>query len=74
MTITGNNIELFRLKTIIRGLELEMKTGMKMSRFSARDAAKQTLGYSSKARVQSIQLLIDMVELYNQKVEEFTEQ
>ena len=74
MIITGNNIELFRLKTIIRGLELEMKTGMKMSRFSARDAAKQTLGYSSKARVQSIQLLIDMVELYNQKVEEFTEQ
>ena len=74
MIITGNNIELFRLRTIIAGLEFEMKTGMKMSRISARDAAKHTLGYSPKARVQSIQLLTDMVELYNQKVEEFTEQ
>lgn len=74
MTITGNNIELFRLRTIISGLELEMKTGMKMSRISARDAAKHTLGYSPKARVQSIQLLTDMVELYNQKVKEFTKQ
>ena len=74
MIITGNNIELFKLRTIIAGLEFEMKTGMKMSRISARDAAKHTLGYSPKARVQSIQLLTDMVELYNQKVEEFTKQ
>jgi len=30
MIITGkNNIELFRLKTIITGLEFEIKTGMK---------------------------------------------
>ena len=73
MIITGNNIELFRHRTIIRGLELEMKTGMKMSRISARDAAKSTLGYSSKAKVQSIELLTAMIELHNRKVEEFTE-
>jgi hypothetical protein len=75
MIITGkNNIELFRLKTIITGLEFEIKTGMKMSRFSARDAAKQTLGLSSKSRVQSIELYFAMIELHNEKVKELTEQ
>jgi hypothetical protein len=75
MIITGkNNIELFRLKMIISGLELEIKTGMKMSRISARDAAKQTLGLSSKSRVQSIDLYFAMIELHNEKVKELTEQ
>jgi hypothetical protein len=75
MIITGkNNIELFRLKTIITGLEFEIKTGMKMSRFSARDAAKQTLGLSSKSRIQSIELYYAMIELHNEKVKELTEQ
>jgi len=75
MIITGKtNIELFRLKTIITGLEFEIKTGMKMSRFSARDAAKQTLGLSSKSRVQSIELCFAMIELHNEKVKELTEQ
>lgn len=75
MIITGkNNIELFRLKTIITGLEFEIKTGMKMSRFTARDAAKQTLGLSSKSRVQSIELYFAMIELHNEKVTELTEQ
>ena len=75
MIITGKtNIELFRLKTIITGLEFEIKTGMKMSRISARDAAKQTLGLSSKSRVQSIDLYFAMIELHNEKVKELTEQ
>jgi hypothetical protein len=75
MVITGKtNIELFRLKTIITGLEFEMKTGMKMSRFSARDAAKQTLGLNSKSRIQSIELYYAMINLHNEKVKEITEQ
>ena len=75
MVITGkNNIELFRLKMIISGLEFEIKTGMKMSRISARDAAKQTLGLNSKSRVRNIELYYGMIELHNQKVNELNQQ
>ena len=53
-------VSLLQLKTCIIGLKFEKKTGMKMSRFSARDCAKDILGYSTNERPSFDKLITSM--------------
>lgn len=47
-------IEAFRLSTIIRSLEFEVRTGMKMTRISALKAAQRDYGIKSRTKAGAI--------------------
>jgi hypothetical protein len=51
---------LFQLRFIKKGLEFEIRTGMKVSRISARDAAKRVLCIPSKSRIKNAELLAEL--------------
>ena len=54
---------LLQIKTCIIGLKFEAKTGLLMSRPSARDCAKRILGYTSKQRPSYDKLIESMTKL-----------
>lgn len=49
-TITGDDVDLYRIMTIRRGLKFEIKTGMKMTRFSMLAAANDIMGTSHRTK------------------------
>lgn len=51
---TPEGIAAFRLATIIRALEFEVQTGMKMSRVSALAAAKRDYGIKARTKQAAI--------------------
>ncbi len=60
---TMTTTSLFQIVVCLRGLEFEKKTGMKMSRISARDCAKRILGYKTNQRPTYDVLIAQMTEL-----------
>ena len=54
---------LLQIKACIIGLKFEAKTGLLMSRPSARDCAKRILGYTSKQRPSYDKLIESMTKL-----------
>ena len=54
---------LLQIKTCIIGLKYEAKTGMPISRPSARDCAKRILGYTTKQRPSYDKLIESMTKL-----------
>ena len=57
---------LFQISICLKGLEFEKRTGMKMSRISARDCAKRILGYTTKQRPSYDVLIAQMTDLKQQ--------
>lgn len=52
--ITGPAIDAFRLATLIRSLEFEVRTGMKMTRISALKVAQRDYGVAAKTKAGAI--------------------
>ena len=63
---------LFQISICLKGLEFEKRTGMKMSRISARDCAKRILGYTTKQRP-SYDVLIEQMTDLKQQAEQLME-
>lgn len=61
---TPDSIEHYRMCAIIASLKIEINTGMKMSRFSLVETAKQN--YGTKGRTKK-KVLEEMLEIYKAK-------
>lgn len=48
--ITGEHIHLFRLKTLLRAMELEVKTGMKMCRVNPFNIVRSEFGIKARKK------------------------
>ena len=57
---------LLQINFCLKGLELEKRTGLKMSRISARDCAKRILGYKTNQRPTYDVLIAKMSDLKQQ--------
>jgi len=56
---------IFQIEFCLKGLAFEQRTGMRMSRISARDCAKRILGYTTKQRPSYETLINQMTLLLN---------
>ena len=54
---------LLQINVCLKGLQFEHRTGMRVSRISARDCAKRLLGYTTKQRPTYEVLIAQMTDL-----------
>lgn len=57
--ITGNDIDTFRIATIIRALRLEIETGMKISRISILKVVQRDYGVKAKNKRAALAELLE---------------
>jgi hypothetical protein len=65
---------LFQVEFCLKGLLIEQKTGMRMSRISARDCAKRILGYTSRQKPSYDVLIAKMTEIRDRAREMYEEE